>query len=360
MYNLSNFKSTTINYITENSGNINTTASFEVSGFNHTIEEDKYPGLTYYNEWMKDNLFISLSKKIQDNYNYNSQSLIPPGLIHIDKNFLVFERPPTHKLINIYNQYLHDIGDDTKLYSYYLPIPWQIYIVEFDPNNNRTCLVKMFFSQSSLHSFDQQIFLPPIPNFYVNGLLCRPFFNSMDDIERYSPDISGIIESAYDWVWSSNFNLDLSETISSVYLQKNPIQLSRGITDSSYTSYKLSMSVINNFYVHWESLSLSEVPSFVWPNPAFAQTFQEDLANVDAEDLFQEWCYDNDIVIDSDEEHDEYYQSDSFRSSIPNPRNVTKTFKDIMNYSTRNTSFPQSKKTLKNILVSYATESNLT
>jgi hypothetical protein len=76
--------------------------------------------------------------------------------------------------------------------------------------------------------------------------------------------------------------------------------------------------------------------------------------------LFQEWCYENDIIINSDEEHDEYYQSDSFRSSIPNPRNVTKTFKEIMNYSTRNTSFPQSKKTLKNILVSYATELNPT
>jgi len=154
MYNLSNFKSTTSNYITENSANTNTTASFEISGFNHNIEEDKYPSLTYYNEWMKDNLFISLSKKTQDNYDYNSQSIIPPGLIHIDKNFLVFERPPTHKLINIYNQYLHDINDDTRLYSYYLPIPWQVYIVEFDPNNNRTCLVKMFFSKSSLVNFD--------------------------------------------------------------------------------------------------------------------------------------------------------------------------------------------------------------
>jgi len=120
------------------------------------------------------------------------------------------------------------------------------------------------------------------------------------------------------------------------------------------------MSVINNFYTHWESLSLSEVASFVWPNPAFAITFQEDLANADVEDLFQEWCYDNDIVIDSDEEHDDYYQSDSFRSSLPNPRNITKTFKDIMNYSIRNTSFPTSQKTLKKILVSYATESNPT
>lgn len=360
MYNLSNFKTTTLNYVSDNSGNTETTASFQVSGFDHEINEHGYSELTYYNEWMKDSLFVSLFKKTENNYDYSSKSLIPPGLIHIDKNFLVFERPPTHKLIRIYNQYLHDISDDTRLYSYYLPIPWQVYIVEFDPNNNRTCLVKMFFSQSSLHSFDQQLFLPPIPNFYVNGLLCRPFFNSMDDIERYSPDISGIIESAYDWVWSSNFNLDLSETISSVYVQKNPIELSRGMTDISHVSYKLGMNVINQLYTYWESLSLSEVSSFKWANPSFAQTFQEDVTNIDAHDLFDQWCEDNNISIESDDEHDDYYHSESFRSSLPNPRNVTKTFKDIMDYSIRHTSFPASKKSLKNILVSYATESNPT
>ena len=356
MYNLTNFKSTSSNYETTNAGVVHSTTTFDSSGITHVIEDQKEFEFTYYNEWMKDNIFISLYQDSKDAYNYNSNSIIPPGLIHIDKNFLVFEKPPTHKLVNIYNQYLHDIGDDTRLYSYYLPIPWQVYIVEFDPNNNRTCLVKMFFSKSSLVNFDQQLFLPPIPNFYVNGLLCRPFFNSMDDIERYSPDVPGIMESAYDWVWASNFNLDLSETISSVYVQKNPIQLSRGITDSSHLSYKLGMSVINQLYTHWESLPLSEVTSFNWPNPAFAMTFQEDLATVDVHDLFDQWCENNGISIDSDEEHDEYYQSDSFRSSLPNPKTISKTFKEIMDYCIRHTSFPVSKKKLKNILVSRASE----
>ena len=356
MYNLTNFKSTSSNYETTNAGVVHSVTTFDSSGITHVIEDQNEFQFTYYNEWMKDNIFISLYQDSKDTYNYNSNSIIPPGLIHIDKNFLVFERPPTHKLIRIYNQYLHDINDDTRLYSYYLPIPWQVYIVEFDPNNNRTCLVKMFFSKSSLVNFDQQLFLPPIPNFYVNGLLCRPFFTSMDDIERYSADVPGIIESAYDWIWSSNFNLDLSETISSVYVQKKPIQLSRGMTDSSHLSYKLGMSVINQLYTYWESLPLSEVTSFNWANPAFALTFQEDLATADVHELFDQWCEDNSISIDSDDEHDEYYQSDSFRSSLPNPKNIPKTFKHIMDYSMRHTSFPVSKKKLKNILVSRAAQ----
>jgi hypothetical protein len=85
-------------------------------------------------------------------------------------------------------------------------------------------------------------------------------------------------------------------------------------------------------------------------------TFQEDLASVDVHDLFDQWCENNNISIDSDEEHDEYYQSDSFRSSLPNPKSISKTFRKIMDYSIAHTSFPVSKKKLKNILVSRASE----
>ena len=67
MYNLSNFKTTTLNYVDQNSGNIETTASFQVSGFDHEINQYKHSDLTYYNEWMKDNLFVSLFKKTENN-----------------------------------------------------------------------------------------------------------------------------------------------------------------------------------------------------------------------------------------------------------------------------------------------------
>ena len=36
----------------------------------------------------------------------------------------------------------------------------------------------------------------------------------MEDIEKYPKDLSGIIASAYDWIWNSGFNFDITESIS--------------------------------------------------------------------------------------------------------------------------------------------------
>lgn len=316
-----------------------------------TIEENNYYGHN------RTNLFGQLVPQKREE---QISCLLPPGLLYLDKSFLIFERPPTNKLINCYSQLLDNIDEDTRMHSYYLPIPWQVYLVEFDPNTFRTCSVKMFFSKGSIFSFEQNVYLPPIPNFYVNGQLCRPFFNSMDDIERYPQNAAGVIESAYDWVWASNFNLDLTETISSIYTQKNPIQIQRGHDGSSYTGYRLSMAAVNDTYSHWESFTISEVSSFDWPNPAFNQTFQEDEQNLDHHELFVRWCEENDIDIEDDEDYDNYYHSDSFRETLPKARSTPKTLQQIIDYSVARSSFPVVREKLENMLISYSTKHNNT
>jgi hypothetical protein len=65
----------------------------------------------------------------------------------------------------------------------------------------------------SQNGFEEPVFLPVLPNFYSNGLLCRPFYASADDINMYSKDISGVIAAAYDSVWNSGWNTDLVDTI---------------------------------------------------------------------------------------------------------------------------------------------------
>ena len=36
----------------------------------------------------------------------------------------------------------------------------------------------------------------------------------MEDIEKYPKDLSGVMASAYDWIWNSGFNFDITEGIS--------------------------------------------------------------------------------------------------------------------------------------------------
>jgi hypothetical protein len=265
----------------------------------------------------------------------NSENLITPGLKYVYKNHLVFERPPTHKLINCYNTDLNGIEQYSKINSYYLPIPWQLYVVEFDPSNMRTCNVSMFFMQTPLLSEDQTLYLPPIPNFYVNGSLCRPFFSSLEDIERYSQDISGVIASAYDWVWASNFNLDLTETISSIYKQKNPIQISRGLGGMERIGYRIPISTINEVYSYWETLPLSEIVNYTWPNPAYNSTFDgdADISEDQLSDLVYQWINNLGLEYSDDSEYEDLYESvvnsDDFRATL-DPRKVVKNYSQII------------------------------
>ena len=294
----------------------------------------------------------------------SGENLIPPGLKYIYNNHVVYERPPTYKLINTYGVMLDQVHQDSKSHSYYLPIPWQLYIVEFD-NNLRTSNVRMYFMNTPLLSEDQILYLPPIPNFYVNGSLCRPFFDNMDDIEKYSQDLFGIINSSYDWVWSSNFNLDLTETISSIYSQKNPSEISSSrLNDHNYTHYRLPMSCVHDTYSRWEQFDLNQVTNFVWPNPAFNQTFDADAGNYDTYDLALMYIQDNDLysTYDTSEFEDEsefvdyvINYDEGFRDSIPNPRSVKKTFSSILMQTFKESHFTKLNKNIfEKKLIDYA------
>jgi hypothetical protein len=266
----------------------------------------------------------------------SSQELIFPGLKYIYKNHIVYERPPTYKLINCYSSYLEQIDGSTKLHSYYIPIPWQLYIAEFDDSTNRVTNVRMYFMNSPLYSEDQILYLPPILNFYVNGQLCRPFFSSLDDIEKYTPDISGIISSSYDWVWASNFNLDLTETISSIYSQNKPVEISSQFTESSFRHYRLNMFHVHHTYSFLEKLSLNEVTSFIWPNPAYNQSFQNDSISVDRFELASEYISNNDLY--DEDEHGSYEEfveyiidnDEDFRDTLPISSSIAKTYSQII------------------------------
>lgn len=284
----------------------------------------------------QDNLDLFEKHFLNSAQNSIATNLIQPGLKYLGKSYLIYEKPPTYKLINCYQAQLHEITSDTPLTSYYLPIPWQLYIVGFDPLTNRTHTVRMYFMNSPLYSQDQPLYLPYIPNFYVSGVLCRPFFSSMEDLEKYSADVPGIIESSYDWVWSSNFNLDLTESISTIYAQKTPIQISRSIKDLQYINHRVTFSALHDTYSLIENLSISDVTSMQWPNPSLLEHYQSDEENRDISYEVEEYCSINNIDFNEEDFscYDDFIEyicgHTDFLEKYPRSPQRVKTFSQIL------------------------------
>ena len=250
------------------------------------------------------------------------ESLLFPGVRHLSPGIILFERPPTYKVVSAYNDYRDQISTQTGTSEYYLPIPWQVYIAMYNPEDMRLVSVKMFFASNSLSSLDQTIYSPPLYNFYSNGTLCRPFFSNMEDIEKYPKDLSGVMASAYDWIWNSGFNFDITEGIS-FFLHTNKYeQFEKYLKPET----KANLTWLQNhplqnlpsnlpsqwhvpFFKCWEEIPLSEVSSLTW-NP-FTDTdfYYQHLMNV-REHLINDFCNNFDIVIHEDHTEDEDHNDD--------------------------------------------------
>ena len=220
-------------------------------------------------------LFSPLSQNL---FNPDSSNFIIPGLRHLTPGIVVFERPPCHKIVSVDQDFRDNIGESTKSTEYYVPLPWQVYVAAYNPFDMRLTSVKMFFAASSLVSPHQELYCPPLFNFYSNGTLCRPFFSSMNDIEKYSQDVSGIIASAYDWVWNSGFNYDITENIAEFLFKKkfhcfkeymitpDALKAYEYLENNSINGYvrPLPTSHLDNFFRCWQEVPLEKASSLSW------------------------------------------------------------------------------------------------
>ena len=250
----------------------------------------------------------------------DDESLLFPGVRHLSPGIILFERPPCHKVVSTYNNYRDQIDSGTTTSEYYLPIPWQVYIAMYNPDDMRLVSVKMFFTNNSLTSLDQPIYSPPLYNFYSNGTLCRPFFSSMEDIEKYPKDLSGVIASAYDWIWNSGFNFDITESIS-FFLHSGKYEQFDKYLDSHRNIEWLRDNHLHSipsnlpsqwhppFFKSWEEVPLSEVSKLSW-NPFTDTEFYYQHINNVRDNLTYEFCHFNDYVVHEDgneeESHGDY------------------------------------------------------
>lgn len=263
----------------------------------------------------------SLTDKSLNSY---PQDIILPGIRFISDNLLIFERPPTMKPYAYTPAYRESIADDSKVNEFYIPIPWQVYVCTYDPKEMYLINVKMLFTSSSLSSFDDNVFTPPLLNFYSNGTLCRPFFSSMEDIDKYPKTYSGIMASAYDWIWNSGTNFDITENISEFLRSKKFTQFQKYIPHDSpsYSSYSTLVShplnsvptllhkiLVRSFFDCYSCVPLKDICFIEFSSPSTSEFYYQE--NPSISDMANQYADEQSLTIHESntdlEEHDDDY-----------------------------------------------------
>lgn len=265
--------------------------------------------------------FTNIAFGPKKNINVDNLSLIHPGVRHLSENILVFEMPPAYRHLS-YQESYREATDDKPYQDYYLPIPWQIYIATMTPQM-RLASVQMYFSKTPLYSLDQRLYVPPIFNFYSDGNLCRPFFERMDDIEKYPKDYSGIMASAFDWIWNSGFNWDITENIYEyIYNDKYTSMISLIDSQNSLETilkefsqnkishmlngFKISPIVARILFKLWQQVPLERILEVDWNSFCIYGDFNyrslQYYAHRELYSMVNEYCEKNEIILISDDE----------------------------------------------------------
>lgn len=278
-------------------------------------------------------------------------SVIFPGIRYISDTILIFERPPTMKPYSYSNAYRESITDETRSQEFYIPIPWQVYICSFDPREMRLLNAKMLFANSSLSSFEDNVYAPPLLNFYSNANLCRPFFESMDDIEKYPKTYSGIMASAYDWIWNSGTNLDITENISEFlrlkkYEQFKPYCIGNPDVSSYYNLLaannissnptSLHYKLVKSYFTCLEQVPLEEIVNFDWINPTVEDFYYQENHN-SLSTIIESFADEHNFIIhehnfDYEEHDDDCPEECIYRDDVPHLDGYNQYYQDRMNF----------------------------
>lgn len=218
---------------------------------------------------------------------------ITPGLLFSSEDTIIFEKPPTYKNLFIKEALVDNISEETSEHAYTVPVPWQVYVIKLfshtDQENQKHYSISdvyMYFSNSPITSFDQEVYMAPFPNFWTNGSLCRPFLEKMEDAVPSELSISAIINMAYQWIWQGGTNLDLTESCYSGFYQMlhhstpnvvNTIPDMKDILSHyTYQGYYISYNVIDRVLKNWEKYTTENICELSWPTNSKKKRFAMD------------------------------------------------------------------------------------
>ena len=297
------------------------------------------------------------SEKLNDyfyNVTNNDPHFLNPGFISCTKNIVVFETPPSYKLIQYYNYTRENINEENcnDILTVRIPVPWQVYVAIHD-GSYKLIDTYMFFARESILNtdFNQTVYLPYLLNFYTNSQLCRPFYSDYSDVSRYPTNINGLMHSAYDSVWNSGWNFDLFDCVAEFrmsvfrngsmqavleYLQeKSPERHS--LFANAYTAFQTTHQVysIRMFSALCEMLSIltpEEALMLPMSTPSYHKIMDVEV------DYYRTESWQNFIEngdYDSDSAEDEEYMNEMFNeflesNSYSNPRKDLRSLEKVV------------------------------
>lgn len=311
-----------------------------------TIEPEHLSPLVFENDSS-----IPLDYHTSLNKHIMNSGILPPGLRYSIPGFLVFERPPTKKLVQYidfsvgdmtegtYNEDTEDYDyltkDDIESHSacYEVPIPWQIYMVSYSTSPTSmyaVTYVRMYFSNTPLNDPNTRLYMPYINNFFTDGSMCNPMIDDYSEISRYPKSLEGVIASAYDWIWNTGFNRDLYECIDQT-ISLCSRYANNSIIRDAVTNKAMYPGNISRFYRIMSEQSIEDVTSMEWANPSYTQHYQRDvdfLYNYSSK--YHQMYYD---LCGKNDPEDKYIDSsEHFFSVIGKPETIQKTYLDIINH----------------------------
>lgn len=183
----------------------------------------------------------------------DSKQLLPPAVrwISPDRRIVVFERPPMMQYIEYYLVARDEIHEESELSGHLIPIPWTVYFVFFDASYNPV-RINTYARNAPIHSMDDKLNLLPLFNFYLNAQLCNP----IHEIYEYQhPTIADGINTAYNMVWNSGWNLDLYDAVNTGISAGTPVSYKEGGGYNKYVKY----------FNAWSKLDIYDILDVSWP-----------------------------------------------------------------------------------------------
>jgi|LakMenE18May11ns_1017448.scaffolds.fasta_scaffold9860422_2 hypothetical protein len=278
--------------------------------------------------------------------------LLPPGVRVFLPGFVIFERPPSMQMVQYIDANVDSIreyedsgsfyedGDsesgeyheELNSYSLRIPVPWQLYMATYSTNPAsmyRVTSIRMYFMNTPLNHPDVELYAPYVNNFFTDGSLCTPMFDTIDEIDRYPQNLAGVIASAYDWIWNTGFNADLKECIDINFnhniARKNPV-IKDFLTKYGIREYKPELSRYAAFYDYMSQLSVTDIINLEWASPSYGHHF----------DMDKEFLFLNDEALLAEFHDSEYYNPDSddeyydFKRFLPDVSQISKTYSNII------------------------------
>lgn len=180
--------------------------------------------------------------------------ILPPVVKYLSPSGrnIILERPPQVVTLNYHGVLKDKIDKETTLQQFDIALPWTIYGITLN-DNYQPLDVYVYATPKPIGSTHALLYLLPITNYELDGKFCAPL-NFADEAKT----IGEAINLAYSAVWSSSFNLDITEVIEECFDAWKPENIFNGRGDRDV----MKSLKISNFYKRWEEFSLEEVARF--------------------------------------------------------------------------------------------------